>query len=137
MDLQAFEPDNPAHIGAIVSLWLQRPGNSAGAHYVLPDSSGIAKNPYDFSAIFQFINVGDTKIGNIWDTEFHGEPAFYLAGYMAAKFSKTAKVGFAKPDVWNVEIPIENAPNPHATLMQNFVDSILDGTPLIAPGAQR
>ena len=50
------------------------------------------------------------------------------------EFSKTVPSGFAKPDVWNVEIPFESAANPHATLMQNFVDSILDGTPLIAPG---
>jgi predicted dehydrogenase len=50
------------------------------------------------------------------------------------EFSKTAKSGFAKPEVWNVEIPFDNAPNAHATLMQNFVDAILDGTPLIAPG---
>ena len=33
-----------------------------------------------------------------------------------------------------MEIPIENAAAPHATLMQNFVDAILDGTPLLAPG---
>jgi predicted dehydrogenase len=52
------------------------------------------------------------------------------------EFSKTAKLGFAKPDVWNVEIPIENAANPHNTLVQNFIDAILDGTPLIAPGEQ-
>ncbi|EEF62483.1 Gfo/Idh/MocA family protein [Pedosphaera parvula] len=50
------------------------------------------------------------------------------------EFSKTSKVGFMKPEVWNVEIPFENAPAPHATLMQNFVDAILDGAPLIAPG---
>jgi predicted dehydrogenase len=50
------------------------------------------------------------------------------------EFSKTSKSGFAKPDVWNVEVPFENAQNPHAILMQNFVDAILDGTPLIAPG---
>ncbi len=49
-------------------------------------------------------------------------------------FSKSAKSGFAKPEVWNVEVPFDNAPNAHATLMQNFVDAILDGTPLIAPG---
>lgn len=52
------------------------------------------------------------------------------------EFSKTSKVGFAKPDVWNIEIPIDNAVNPHSTLVQNFVDSILDGTPLIAPGEE-
>ncbi len=50
------------------------------------------------------------------------------------EFSRTSKVGFLKPDTWNVEIPIENAPAPHAALMQNFVDAILDGAPLIAPG---
>jgi hypothetical protein len=51
-------------------------------------------------------------------------------------FSKAAKVGFAKPDVWHVEIPFGDAPAPHTTLMQNFVDAILDGSPLIAPGEQ-
>lgn len=50
------------------------------------------------------------------------------------EFSKTSPSGFAKPEVWNIEIPIENAATPHAALMQNFVDAILDGTPLIAPG---
>ena len=52
------------------------------------------------------------------------------------KFSQSAKLGFAKPEVWNVEIRFENAPNPHAILMQNFVNAILDGEPLIAPGEE-
>ncbi len=52
------------------------------------------------------------------------------------EFSKTSKSGFAKPEVWNIDIPVDNANNPHGILMQNFVDSILDGTPLIAPGAE-
>jgi predicted dehydrogenase len=51
------------------------------------------------------------------------------------EFSQTSKSGFAKPEVWNVDIPFDTANNPHGILMQNFVDSILDGTPLIAPGA--
>lgn len=50
------------------------------------------------------------------------------------EFSKSAKSGFLKPEVWNVDIPIESAPAPHAAIMQNFVDAILDGTALIAPG---
>jgi predicted dehydrogenase len=50
-------------------------------------------------------------------------------------FSRESKVGFAKPDVWNVEIPFEDVPAQHATLMQNFVDAILDGSELVAPGA--
>jgi predicted dehydrogenase len=52
------------------------------------------------------------------------------------QFSKSATLGFAKPEVWNVEIPFENAANGHAVLMQNFVNAILDGEPLIAPGAE-
>jgi predicted dehydrogenase len=51
-------------------------------------------------------------------------------------FSKTAKTGFARPDLWNIEIPVENAPAQHATIMQNFVDAILDGSPLVVPGAE-
>jgi predicted dehydrogenase len=52
------------------------------------------------------------------------------------EFSRTARTGFARPDVWHVEIPFADAPAQHATLTQNFVDAILDGTPLIAPGAE-
>jgi predicted dehydrogenase len=52
------------------------------------------------------------------------------------EFSKTAKQGFVKPEVWNVEIPFENATLPHAIMAQNFVNAILDGEPLIAPGEE-
>jgi len=46
-----------------------------------------------YAAIFQFVNVDGTSIENIWDSEFHGEQAFYINGYMAAKLSKTGKIG--------------------------------------------
>ena len=52
------------------------------------------------------------------------------------QFSQTAKQGFVKPEVWNVAIPFENANLPHASMVQNFVNAILDGEPLIAPGAE-
>lgn len=48
---------------------------------------------------------------------------------------RTSKVGFVPPEVWNVEIPFIDAAAPHATLMTNFVNAILDGEPLLAPGA--
>jgi predicted dehydrogenase len=51
------------------------------------------------------------------------------------EFSQMSKQGFVKPDVWNVEIPFENAVVPHAIIIQNFVNAILDGEPLIVPGA--
>jgi predicted dehydrogenase len=52
------------------------------------------------------------------------------------EFSRTSKLGFAKPDVWEAEIPFENIPSPHSILVQNFVNAILDKEPLIAPGEE-
>jgi len=49
-------------------------------------------------------------------------------------WNKTSKIGFAKPDVKHDTIPITNADAPHAAFMQNFVDAILDGSPLNCPG---
>jgi chitinase len=44
---------------ARVSMWsvARDNGNSAGAHYASPDSSGIAQHPYDFSAIFHHFDL--------------------------------------------------------------------------------
>lgn len=50
------------------------------------------------------------------------------------EFSRTAKTGFAKPEVWNIHIPFADANAPHAMLMQNFVNAILHKEPLLAPG---
>jgi len=52
------------------------------------------------------------------------------------EFSRTATQGFAKPDESIEEIPFDNASIPHATMVQNFVNAILDGEPLIAPGEE-
>jgi predicted dehydrogenase len=49
---------------------------------------------------------------------------------------KNSKLGFQKPGVWNIDIPIPTEPAQHATLVQNFIDAILDGTPLTVPGEE-
>jgi predicted dehydrogenase len=49
---------------------------------------------------------------------------------------QTAKLGFQKPNVSKIEIPIPPEPVQHAKLTQNFVDAIQDGTGLIAPGEE-
>lgn len=51
----------------------------------------------------------------------------------AVAFNKSSTSGFAKPDVWRIEIPFGNAVVPHAQLMQAFVDGILENkAPLVA-----
>ncbi len=52
------------------------------------------------------------------------------------EFTKTAKQGFVKPEATDADIPFDNAVAPHATMVQNFVNAILDGEPLIAPGGE-
>ena len=53
------------------------------------------------------------------------------------EFSKTSKAGFARPEIWNVDVPYDSAAvAQHQTVAQNFVDAILDGGPLIAPGSE-
>ena len=52
------------------------------------------------------------------------------------EFSKTSKVGFARPDTWNVDIPFDGSVGQHADITRNFVNAILDGEPLIAPASE-
>ncbi len=52
------------------------------------------------------------------------------------EFSRTCKAGFAKPDIWQADVPYESCSGMHVEVTQNFVDAILDGTPLIAPASE-
>lgn len=74
----------------------------------MSDATKLAASEYPdtkYAAIFQFINDETTSIENIWDTEFHGEQAFYLSGFMAGKLTKSNKVGM----VVGAEEPTPNA----------------------------
>ena len=52
------------------------------------------------------------------------------------EFSHDAKQGFGAPQVWFVDVPTGGGPAGHKVVTQNFVDAILDGTPLIAPAEE-
>ena len=51
------------------------------------------------------------------------------------EWSRTSKIGFQQPVATVEEIPIPSADDAHAKLVANFVNAILDGEELIAPGA--
>ncbi len=53
-----------------------------------------------------------------------------------ADFCKTSEEGFATPEKWRCEIPSGGQAPTHLEVMQNFVDAIRFGTPLIAPGEE-
>jgi len=64
-----------------------------------------------------------------------GKIAFTRNEIPMSEFSRTATLGFAKPPVWNIDIPFAGQGG-HKFITQNFVDAILDGTPLIAPAEE-
>ena len=43
---------------------------------------------------------------------------------------------FGTPETWKIEIPANGNGPQHVGILQNFVDAILDGTPLIAPAEE-
>jgi predicted dehydrogenase len=52
------------------------------------------------------------------------------------RFSRETKEAFSAPDVWNVDVPATGKGGQHRAIIQNFVDAILDRTPLIAPARE-
>ena len=53
-----------------------------------------------------------------------------------SEFSKTSDQSFARPDTSNVDIPVAGIGGQHQAIIQNFVDAVLDGKPLIAPAIE-
>lgn len=53
-----------------------------------------------------------------------------------SEFSRTERTGFARPPVWNIEIPIEGVGGQHREILVNFVEAVLDKKPLIAPARE-
>ncbi|MGI6494642.1 MAG: Gfo/Idh/MocA family protein [Kiritimatiellia bacterium] len=52
------------------------------------------------------------------------------------EFLRTCQKGFDQPEVWHIDIPADGDGGQHVAVLQNFVDAILDGVPLIAPGEE-
>lgn len=53
-----------------------------------------------------------------------------------SQFSQESGAGFAKPECWPVEVPIEAGASSHNEVLQNFTGAILRGERLIAPAAE-
>lgn len=62
--------------------------------------------------------------------------SFWRNRVSSTEFSKTSKEGFASPETWLCEIPITGTNTQHAGIMNNFIDAILTGSPLLASGTE-
>ena len=50
------------------------------------------------------------------------------------EYNATYTGGFGEPECRTIEVPIKSENGNHAVIVQNWVDAIHNGTPLISPG---
>lgn len=65
-----------------------------------------------------------------------GKLTFWRLRVSETEFNETFKGGFGQPECWKIDIPIEGKETGHLGITQNFVDAILHGKPLVAPGEE-
>jgi len=68
--------------------------------------------------------------------ERDGGITFYQNAVPMSEFRTNTDQKFGRPDVTRIDIPVEGRGGQHREICQNFVDAILDGTPLIAPAEE-
>jgi predicted dehydrogenase len=67
----------------------------------------------------------------------NGQIKFTRNEVSANTFLKTSKEAFSCPATWNIEIPTSGGyGGQHAEILQNFIDAIVSGKPLIAPAVE-
>jgi predicted dehydrogenase len=67
----------------------------------------------------------------------NGKFSYTRTEHRVSEHLKTEKNGFAKPGIWNVEIPIQGGiGEQHVGIMKNFTNAILRGEPLLAPAEE-
>ncbi len=52
------------------------------------------------------------------------------------EFSRSSNSRFDRPETWHIDIPTPGQSTHHIAIIQNFVDAILDGRPLIAEAVE-
>jgi predicted dehydrogenase len=65
-----------------------------------------------------------------------GRLSFVRNEVSSTEFCRATPHAFGAPSVWNIHIPVDGFGGQHSEILQNFVDAILDGAPLIAPAAE-
>jgi predicted dehydrogenase len=65
-----------------------------------------------------------------------GKLTFWRLRVSEPEFNATFTGGFGAPECWKCDVPIHGESPEHMGITQNFVDAILHGKPLIAPGEE-
>jgi predicted dehydrogenase len=66
----------------------------------------------------------------------NGELKFTRTEVPVGEYSRTTKEGFQPPPSWDITIPVWGSAGAHVEIMQNFINAIREGVPLIAPAEE-
>jgi len=61
---------------------------------------------------------------------------FYRLTQSEREFNATYTGGFGEPECWTIDIPVKIKNEGHSSIIQNWIDSISKGSPLLAPGEE-
>ncbi|SER42948.1 Predicted dehydrogenase [Gracilibacillus ureilyticus] len=61
---------------------------------------------------------------------------FYRLTESEREFNATSTTGFGRPECWEIEIPVKGDYTGHLGVLQNWINAILNGSPLLAPGTE-
>ncbi len=96
--------------------------NGATGLFVTSTGESPGTNRFEISA-----NKGKAVIED-------GKLTFWRLRTPEREFNETFKGGFGEPECWKCEIPVHGHAAEHRGITTNFVQAILKGTPLLAPG---
>ena len=65
-----------------------------------------------------------------------GKLTFWRLRVPERQFNAEYKSGFGEPECWKCEIPVRGKATEHRGITENWVQAILKGTPLLAPGIE-
>ena len=65
-----------------------------------------------------------------------GQITFWRTRVPTSRFLVEWKGGFGRPEVWKCEIPVRSGGGGHVEITRNWVQAILQGTPLLADGRE-
>lgn len=98
--------------------------NGATGLFVTTTGEAPGTNRFEVSGTNGKIVIEDDKL------------TFWRLRESERKFNKEYTGGFGAPECWKCEIPIHGKASDHPGITRNFVDAILKGTKLLAPGIE-
>ena len=106
-----------------VTAYLEYPNGATGV-FITTTGETPGTNRLEVCGEYGKIVIEDGTIK--WTTNLVGQE----------EFIKTCPNGFATPEHWNIDIPCHSSGPQHVGILNNFVEAVLDGKPLLAPAEE-